>query len=560
MLEAVAHLDNTVSDEAVIDQQVWERARRFGLSLGRFVLVFGLLMTGACLLVWLATPAYGQFLVMGIALALVALAGHMTEMADRRGRIALGFRLMLAMVVLAIGTVVTVLPSTLIVAGISFLTVVLLGYMLLSPAQGNWLLVVSTVALGADILLAQGGLAERWFPPVDPTLGQITALIMAVGVLFSAGLVVRSVVLGQIGFFRQALTSRLEIERQASLEREEREYLQTTVSTYVDYLTEVGKGNLAARLSVNGHDSPRPGREPLVTLGEQLNRTTENLQRMGLRIREVVEGITAAATEILAATTQQIASATEQDAAVTQTMATVDEVLATVNQTAQRAQAVSDTARQSVEVSRQGEQSVAASAGGMQTIRERVNDIAETILSLSERSQQIGEIIETVNDIADQSKLLALNASIEAARAGEEGRGFAVVALEVRQLAEQSRQATARVRAILQEIERATNTAVMVTEEGIKGADAGAGLVSRAGQAITTLSQTIEEAAQSAIQIAASTQQQTNGINQLASAMLAIKQASTQAAASTRQAEQSAQDLNSMARRLAEVVQGFRFA
>jgi methyl-accepting chemotaxis protein len=123
-------------------------------------------------------------------------------------------------------------------------------------------------------------------------------------------------------------------------------------------------------------------------------------------------------------------------------------------------------------------------------------------LSLSERTQQIGEIINTVNAIADQSKLLVLNASIEAARAGEEGRGFAVVAAEVRQLAEQSRRATARVGEILNEIQQATNTAVMVTEEGSKGAEHGMELVNRAGGAILKLAATLEGATQAAVQIA----------------------------------------------------------
>src|SRR5262249_23175477 len=156
-------------------------------------------------------------------------------------------------------------------------------------------------------------------------------------------------------------------------------------------------------------------------------------------------------------------------------------------------------------------------------IRQRVENIAETILSLSERTQQIGEIINTVNAIADQSKLLALNASIEAARAGDEGRGFAVVAAEGRQVDEQSRQATARIGEIVNEIQQATNTAVMVTEEGSKGAERGIELVNRAGEAIRDLAATLEEATQAAVQIAASTHQQTNGMSQLAAAMRQIK-------------------------------------
>ncbi|MBZ0303318.1 MAG: hypothetical protein K8J31_26485, partial [Anaerolineae bacterium] len=205
---------------------------------------------------------------------------------------------------------------------------------------------------------------------------------------------------------------------------------------------------------------------------------------------------------------------------------------------------------QSVEVSRQGEEAVNDTFDGMELIRERVEKIAETILALSGRTQQIGEIIATVNALADQSKLLALNASIEAARAGEEGRGFAVVAMEVRQLAEQSRQATARIDDILNEIQQATNTAVMVTEEGSKGTELGMGLVTRAGDAIRDLATTLAEVTQAAVQIAASTHQQTNGMSQLSAAMFQIKQASAQASASSRQTEQSMRELNHMARQL----------
>jgi methyl-accepting chemotaxis protein len=331
-----------------------------------------------------------------------------------------------------------------------------------------------------------------------------------------------------------------------------KEYLEGVINQYRSFVAQVSEGNLTTRLQLNATN------DDLFQLGLNLNAMVEGLSAMANQSREVASSLSSAAAEILAATTQQIASATEQEAAVTQTIATVEEVRVTVKQTSDRAQSVAAASHQSLEVSRGGQESVSNSIDGMKLLQERVESIAENILLLSERTQQIGEIIQTVDEIADQSKLLALNASIEAARAGEEGRGFAVVAMEVRQLAEQSRTATARVRDILNQIQQATNSAVMVTEEGSKGAETGMVLVERAGVSIRDLATTIEEAAQAASQIAASTYQQSNGMDQLVAAIAAISQATSQTAASTRQAELSAQELNDMAHEMQQAVARYR--
>jgi methyl-accepting chemotaxis protein len=346
------------------------------------------------------------------------------------------------------------------------------------------------------------------------------------------------------------------LQRMMEVERTSKVYLENMVTSYRTFVGKVTAGDLTSRLqlSQNGRDSHDTANDDLYELGVNLNAMVSGLSDITASIREATAGVSAATSEILAATTQQMASSTEQDAAVTQTVTTVEEVRATVKQTADRAQAVADASRQSLDVSRAGQMAIADTVEGMKSIRQRVESIAETILMLSERTQQIGEIITTVNEIADQSKLLALNAGIEAARAGEEGKGFAVVAMEVRQLAEQSREATARVRSILGEIQKATNTAVMVTEEGTKGAESGMVLVERAGEAIQELTATIQEAAQAAQQIAASTHQQISGIEQLVTAMQSIKQASTQTAASTRQAEVSAKDMTGMASKMEQAV------
>jgi DNA-binding LacI/PurR family transcriptional regulator len=240
---------------------------------------------------------------------------------------------------------------------------------------------------------------------------------------------------------------------------------------------------------------------------------------------------------------QQVQYHTMQlDTVVTETLATSEEMRVTISETARQAQGVADAAQRSVDVSRTGQDAVTDTLAGMDTIRGQVEDIAQSILALSERTQQIGEIINVVKDIADQSRLLALNASIEAARAGDEGLGFAVVAREMRHLAGQSREATTRVSNILNEIQQAANTAVMVTEEGSKGAQSGMELASRAGEAIRDLAAIIEEAARVAIQIAASTHQQTNAMNQLVGAMQSIKQASLRTTVSFKEAGLSADE------------------
>jgi methyl-accepting chemotaxis protein len=179
-----------------------------------------------------------------------------------------------------------------------------------------------------------------------------------------------------------------------------------------------------------------------------------------------------------------------------------------------------------------------------------VEAIAENTLALSEQTQQIGEIITTVNEIAAQSNILALNASVEAARAGEHGKGFAVVAMEVRNLAEQSKQATAQVRTILSEIQKATNSTVMATEEGAKGVDAGVLLAAQARESIEKLGGTVNEASQVAMQVVAGGQQLQTGIEQIAMAIQQINQVTLQSLASTRQTEKSAQNLNELARSL----------
>jgi len=281
----------------------------------------------------------------------------------------------------------------------------------------------------------------------------------------------------------------------------------------------------------------------------------DEVRRLIAQIRDTANVLRESAAEILAAATQQASGASQQSAATAQTATTVDELKAIAEQSVVRAQEVAGASQRTVEVSRAGRQAVEETMGSMREIKARVEGIAENILALSEQTQRIGQIIATVNDIASQSNMLALNASVEAARAGEQGKGFAVVAMEVRSLAEQSKQATAEVKAILEEIQKATNATVMATEEGTKQVEDGAQLAAQAGEAIEKLGGVIEESAQAAAQMVAGGSQQASGVEQVAVAMQSINQAAVQSLASTRQTEKAAEELSRLAHSLTEIVE-----
>ena len=254
-----------------------------------------------------------------------------------------------------------------------------------------------------------------------------------------------------------------------------------------------------------------------------------------------------------------MASGTAETAtAISETTTTVEEVRQAAQLSSEKAKNVSDKAQRVAQVSQGGQKSVEETAVGMGQIRDQMESIARTIMRLSEQSQSIGGIIASVTDLADQSNLLAVNAAIEASRAGEQGKGFAVVAQEIKILAEQSKQATAQVRGILNDVQKATGAAVMATEQGSKPVDAGVKQSEQAGEAIRVLTESSVEAAQAATQIVASSQQQVVGMDQINIAMENINQAGAQTATSMKQVELAAQNLNGLGEKLKELVEQFK--
>lgn len=299
----------------------------------------------------------------------------------------------------------------------------------------------------------------------------------------------------------------------------------------------VSKGDLTVRIAPKSeHD----------VLSQSFARMVGTLREMNGRIQEGTQVLTSSISQILTSVSQVAASTTETATAVTETATTIEEVKHIARASNQKAKDVAVNSQQTASVSLGGEQALERAAAGMRRIREQMDSIADSVIRLGEQSQTIGDIIGTVNELAEQSTLLAVNAAIEAANAGEQGKGFAVVAREVKNLATQSRNATAQVQNILNDIQKAAHIAVLVTEQGTKSVEVGVGQSLEASDTIRLLSRNITEAAQTMTQIATSSEHQLLGIDQVAHAMTSIQRATSQNAEGIHHIEDAARDLQSV--------------
>ncbi|HEY3898541.1 MAG TPA: CHASE3 domain-containing protein [Chthoniobacter sp.] len=323
-----------------------------------------------------------------------------------------------------------------------------------------------------------------------------------------------------------------------------------SLGTVADTAEQIANGDLRTTIKPQSADD---------ILGNAFARMSLNLREQIGALGEGANVLGSAASEIVAATTQLAASATESATAVSETTTTVEEVRQTAQIASDKAKYVSDTAQKAAQISSTGRKSAQEVGEGIVRIRQQMEAIAASMMQLSEQSQSISQIIAVVEDLASQSNLLAVNAAIEAAKAGEQGKGFNVVAQEVKSLADQSRAATNQIRTILGDIQKATTAAVLVTEQGNRAVEVGERQTSAAGESIHALAGSVSEAAQAATQIAASSQQQLVGVDQVARAMENIKQASTQNVSSAKQLEVSARNLNELGHRLKEMIERYKF-
>ena len=277
-------------------------------------------------------------------------------------------------------------------------------------------------------------------------------------------------------------------------------------------------------------------------------------RKLRRQLGEAISSLSSSAAELMAIASQVAASTAQTATATTETTATVEEVKQTAELAQEKAAEVAEHSQNVATGAEVGREYTEASIAAFEGIANQMGLVAEAIDRLSNQTQAVGDIVASVNDLAEQSNLLSVNASIEAAKAGEQGRGFTVVAQEVKSLAEQSKQGVAQIRSILSEIQKASNVAVQTAKEGRESVEASRRQVVEARDRTHQLANSANEAAQSATQISATSRQQLAGMEQIKQAIESINQAGAQAAAGTRHVEREVSGLQELALRLKRLV------
>jgi methyl-accepting chemotaxis protein len=286
-----------------------------------------------------------------------------------------------------------------------------------------------------------------------------------------------------------------------------------------------------------------------IALAWRISRSTKR------ELQAAISSVSSSAAEMMAIASQVAASAAQTASSTNEVTVTVEEVKQTAMLAQEKASEASELSQSVVETSKFGEISARNNYAHFERIQADMDVVAGAIDRLNEDAQSVGDVVATVNDLAEQSNLLSVNASIEAAKAGEYGKGFTVVAQEVKSLAEQSKQAVAQVRSVLSEIQKASDVVVRAAEQGRETVEMGRNEANQALDNISARVAVANKAAEATSQIAASSQQQLAGMEQISQAIRAIDEAGSQSVSGTRQVEKEVKQLQELALSLKRLVE-----
>jgi methyl-accepting chemotaxis protein len=287
----------------------------------------------------------------------------------------------------------------------------------------------------------------------------------------------------------------------------------------------------------------------VIVAGSVISRSLSS--QIGVAVRH----IQTSSAELQAAANQQATGAKQQATAMNEVNTTISELLATSRQIAESARRVADIASQTASQARVGDTTVGRGTEAVAAIKRQVDAIVSHMLELGKKSQQIGAVLDIVSELAEQTNILAINATIEAAGAGESGRRFGVVADEIRKLADRVGGSTKEIRGLIDDVRAAVNTTVMTTETGSKAVEAGSEQFGQVASAFKQISSQVSTTTEAAKEIELSTKQQATAVEQVNLAITNVAQASKESEVSTSQTLRTASELASLSRDLLRIVE-----
>jgi len=291
---------------------------------------------------------------------------------------------------------------------------------------------------------------------------------------------------------------------------------------------------------------------------EGFGKVIETLRTFVREINEAALRLSSSANQVLAASTQHETSSTEQAAAIHETTATMEELKHASAQIAENAGAVARVAEETLGAARAGRGAIGEFIQAMQQIRSDGVAVADSIAKLSKRVERIGTVVEVIDEIADRSDLLALNAALEGSRAGEAGKGFSIVAAEMRRLAENVLDSTKEIKNLITEIREATAAAASAADASKAATESGEKLGSVAAQSVEGILAGVQETSDAARVINLATQQQRTATEQVVASMAEIEDVTRQTTQASKQATGAAAELTQLAGRLAELIKRFK--
>ena len=295
-------------------------------------------------------------------------------------------------------------------------------------------------------------------------------------------------------------------------------------------------------------------------LKNNVNKLAESFNNALSDVSNAIQATATASNEISSSSEEMAAGAQEQSSQTTEVASAVEQMTKTIMETTKNSSRAAEAAKNSGTIAREGGKVVSETIEGMNRVAEVVKKSADTVQALGKSSDAIGEIIQVIDDIADQTNLLALNAAIEAARAGEQGRGFAVVADEVRKLAERTTKATKEIAGMIKKIQQDTSDAVISMTAGTVEVEKGKELANLAGKSLSEIIGGAEQVVDMATQVAAASEQQSSAAEEISKNVDAINHVTQETASGIQQIAHAAEDLNRLTVSLQEMISRFKIS